>query len=129
MKVYLAGPINGCTDEQAYGWRDAVRADPLAQLAQIIDPMVRDYRGFETDAPEQIVAEDKADIDGCDVVLANCWKPSYGTSMEILYAHQRNKIVVIVSDSTSPWLAAHSNFVTPSLESACQYVHMWGMVA
>lgn len=130
MKVYLAGPIHGCTDEQAYGWRSYVRIfDPLGVFAEFLDPMERDYRGFETDTPEQIVSEDKADIDACDVLLANCWKPSWGTAMEILYARERNKVVVVVTDSASPWLAAHADFVTPSLESACQYVHLWGMVA
>lgn len=129
MKVYLAGPINGCDDSQAHGWRDAVRADPLAKLAEIIDPMTRDYRGAEAANVEAIVAGDLTDIDSCDVLLANCWTPSYGTAMEIFYAHQKGKVVVIVSESRSPWLVHHCDFITDSLESACQFVHMWGMVA
>jgi len=129
VKIYLAGPINACNDNQAHGWRDVVRADPIAGLCEIVDPMARDYRGIEDANVEAIVAGDKADINACDVVLANCWQPSYGTAMEIIYAHERNKIVVIVSDSRSPWLLAHSNLVTSSLESALQYIHMWGMVA
>ena len=129
MKVYLAGPINGCTDTEANGWRDAVRSDPLAQLAELLDPMARDYRGAEDSNVEAIVSGDKADIDSADAVLAYCWAPSYGTAMEILYAHERNKIVVVVSGSRSPWLLAHSDLVTSSLESGCQYLHLWAMTA
>ena len=35
MKVYLGGPINGCTDEEASGWREAVKViqeDALRRL-------------------------------------------------------------------------------------------------
>lgn len=129
MKIYLAGSINDCDDEQANGWRDAVRADPLGQMCQLLDPMARDYRGVEHANMIAIVNGDKADIDACDAVLANCWQPSYGTAMEILYAYERSKIVVVVTDARSPWLWYHADFVTHSLESACQYLHLWAMTA
>lgn len=128
MKVYLAGPINGCSDEEAGKWRSIATA-ALGSFCGIADPMVRDYRGVELDNVSDIVEGDKADIDWCDAVLAYCWKPSYGTAMEILYAHQQGKIVVVVSDSKSPWLVAHSDLVTPSLDSGIQYLSMWGMTA
>lgn len=125
MRIYLAGPVYGCSDSEAHAWRDIVRADHLGRTNELVDPMVRDYRGVELDNVEAIVTGDKADIDRCDAVLANCWQPSYGTAMEILYAHERNKIVVVVSDSGSPWLAAHAELVTPHLESALQYLSLW----
>ena len=41
IKVYLCGPINGCTDTEAKNWREAVKEHFPAS----VDPMKRDYRG------------------------------------------------------------------------------------
>jgi hypothetical protein len=43
MKVYLCGPINGCTDSECIDWRAAAKK----RLSDTIDPMRRDYRGRE----------------------------------------------------------------------------------
>lgn len=45
MKVYLCGPINGCTDDQCKNWREAAKQ----VLSDTVDPMRRDYRGREDD--------------------------------------------------------------------------------
>lgn len=114
--VYLAGPINGCTDAEARAWR--VRATEL--LGSVLNPMDRDYRGRETDNVAELVEADKADIDAASAVLAYCPTPSVGTSMEVLYAWLHGKhVVAVVPEGTpvSPWLAYHST-VVPSLERA-----------
>lgn len=116
MKVYLGGPINGCTDEEASGWRGEAMLLLESGGHVAIDPMVRDYRGREMEPgiAAEIVESDKADIDGADVLLMNCPKPSVGTSMEILYGATQGKRVVSVipDDSTpSPWLVYHSTVV------------------
>lgn len=65
MKVYLCGPINGCTDAEAKDWREIAKgAFPGA-----IDPMVRDYRGKEAVAYREIVDLDKRDVREADVIL------------------------------------------------------------
>lgn len=121
MKIYLAGPINNCTDEECHGWRD--RAKELLLGHECIDPMVRDYRGQEATAYKAIVEDDKADIDSADMVLAMCPKPSVGTSMEILYAWERNKkIVAVVFGSVSPWLQYHSSIIVHSLPDALIWI-------
>lgn len=117
MKIYLAGPINGCTDEQANGWRSQVKAIH----ADVLDPMARDYRGKETESVSEIVEGDKADINASDGLLAYFERPSVGTSMEVLYAWQQNKPVVIVNKSgkpASPWLAYHSIAIVESIADA-----------
>lgn len=111
MKIYLAGPINGCTDSEANDWR----SDAKTHFPDTLDPMARDYRGKEAEAVNDIVEGDKADIDNCDAMLVWFEKPSVGTSMEVLYAWERKKQVVTVNMSgkpISPWLAYHSTVVT-----------------
>jgi nucleoside 2-deoxyribosyltransferase len=108
--VYLAGPINGCTDAEALDWRD----DMTRRLNgfNVISPMTRDYRGKESESVEEIVEGDKADIDGSDIVIAFCPKPSVGTSMEVFYAFEIGKIVIVYAPPgapISPWLKYHSH--------------------
>jgi len=117
IRVYLCGPINGCTDAECTDWREAVKAE----FPNAIDPMRRDYRGREDDCVVEIVELDKIDIMDCDVVLANCPKPSVGTSMEVLYAYTLGKqVACVVPDvkTASPWLRYHSRLTTASLSAA-----------
>lgn len=109
MKVYLCGPINGCTDDEANNWRSDIKVQYGA--ASCIDPMVRDYRGTEHLDYREIVDLDKRDIRDADVILVNYDKPSVGTSMEVFYAWQLGKPVIVWcrSDAViSPWLRYHS---------------------
>ena len=64
MKIYLCGPINGCTDEEAGDWRDLLKS----HYPQAIDPMKRDYRGVEDVAYREIVDLDKRDVQECDAL-------------------------------------------------------------
>ena len=112
MKVYLGGPINGCTDEEANGWRQIVT--PIFEAAGHIcfDPMVRDYRGREDEAVVEIVENDKKDIQSSDVLFMFCPKPSVGTSMEVFYGYLLAKYVIVVVPEgapVSPWLSYHAN--------------------
>jgi nucleoside 2-deoxyribosyltransferase len=117
MKVYLCGPINGCTDEECKDWREEAKR----HCAETIDPMVRDYRGRETECYREIVELDKRDVDSCDALLVNHPKPSVGTAMEILYAWERGKriVVVVPKDAViSPWLRYHSTVIVNTFSEA-----------
>lgn len=125
IKIYLAGPIFMCSDDDANDWR--TQAKHLFSCAheefKMLDPMIRDYRNITDIAYREIVDLDKIDVRTCDIVLANCTQPSAGTSMEIFYAHQLGKIVVpIVSGQPSPWIKYHSTTIQPSLEKAVEWV-------
>ena len=128
MKVYLGGPINGCTDEEAHGWREATKPTIEEHGHEWVDPMTRDYRGRELEPgiAAEIVNGDKIDIDGCDLLLMNAPKPSYGTAMEILYGWQRGKRVIVVlpeGATPSPWVLHHSEAVYyGSVENAAREV-------
>jgi nucleoside 2-deoxyribosyltransferase len=120
--IYLCGPINGCTDEECKDWREAVKA---RWPGETLDPMRRDYRGKETESVNEIVEFDKIDVTNSDVILVNYDKPSVGTSMEVLYAFERGKLVVVVAKegaSISPWLRYHSHKILHSFEDAIIWI-------
>jgi nucleoside 2-deoxyribosyltransferase len=129
--VYLAGPIFGCTDAEAADWRAQVTRRLGSEV--IYNPMTRDFRGREDDPAvvAEIVEGDKRDIDGCDAVLVYYPRPSVGTSMEVLYAHERGKHVVVANVSggpVSPWIAYHAT-VCDGLEAAIVELERWRLAA
>lgn len=123
--VYLAGPINGCTRGEANNWRDELAAD-LADVGIVgvsplrCEPLIGSdrYGGCETNGkpaneiytdprfgvPKAIKSKNYIDVHVCDVVVAylpkeaNDRRPSYGTIMEIAWAHEARKPVILVSD-------------------------------
>lgn len=121
MKVYLCGPINGCTDEEAKDWREAAKK----RLPDTLDPMVRDYRGKEAESYREIVDLDKRDVEMSDLILVNYDKPSVGTSMEVFFAWTKGKPVVVVcrpETVISPWLRYHSTKIVHSFDEAFSWI-------
>jgi nucleoside 2-deoxyribosyltransferase len=117
MKVYLCGPINGRSDDDCKVWREAAKA----VLPDTLDPMRRDYRGREAESVDEIVELDKEDVLACDALLVYYDKPSVGTSMEILFAWEHRRPVVLVNKSDaplSPWLVYHSRHIVSTLDEA-----------
>ena len=122
--IYLCGPINGCTDEECTNWRELVKS---LWPGKTIDPMRRDYRGREKESVNEIVELDKIDVTNSDVILVNYDKPSVGTSMEVLYAFERGKLVVVVAQqgtNISPWLRYHSHAIVTSFADALRYIEL-----
>ncbi len=117
MKVYLCGPIFGCTDEECKDWREAAKK----VLPDTLDPMRKDYRGRTDEFYVELVESDKQDIDESGALLVNYDKPSVGTSMEILYAWEREKPVIVVAKKDtpiSPWLKYHAETIVHSFAEA-----------
>jgi hypothetical protein len=70
-----------------------------------------------------LVLRDLADIERSSAILAHCWRPGWGTGMEIVYAANDHKpVVVVASGEVSPWLRYHSDYLTPSLADACEWL-------
>lgn len=122
MKVYLCGGINGLSDQECLDWRDTAKA---MISGETLDPMRRDYRGTENNFVDQIVKGDLEDIEDCSAVLVNATRPSWGTAMEIVYAHQKGKLVsVFVGNSkVSPWLTYHVSHVAKTIDEAVEWLN------
>ncbi|HKU51008.1 MAG TPA: hypothetical protein VJQ25_00955, partial [Nitrospira sp.] len=107
MKVYLIGPINGCTDAECNDWRDLVTR--LLPKCEMLNPMRRDYRGRELDPAitYELVNGDLKDCDDCDVAIAFRPKPSDGSAMEQFYLYKvlDKPVITIIPKGTkpSPW--------------------------
>ena len=128
MKVYLAGPIFNCTDAECRNWREYA-TKKLNCTA--VDPMRRDYRGIEEESTVEIVELDKLDIMETDCLLANYGDippGSAGTAMEILFAWEQHKTIIIVTSQAkvSPWLIYHSNLIFKLLDDAISYINKDG---
>lgn len=125
--IYLCGPINGRTTDDATDWRETVKK---RWDGRCLDPMRRDYRGRELDPgiAADIVAGDIEDIQQSDAMLVYFDKPSVGTSMEVFYAkHVLGKPVVVIDASEkplSPWLIHHSDNQTKHLSVALACIDM-----
>ncbi len=118
-RLYLAGPIHGCSDAEARDWREQVKRD-LAGLYEFADPMDRDYRGREaTTDPWAIVRPDLMEIGHATHAIFNCERPSWGTSQEMVYAHIDGvDITAFGAGVSSPWVRYHASRWCGSLSDA-----------
>jgi nucleoside 2-deoxyribosyltransferase len=127
QRIYLAGPINKCTDAEAKDWRREA-TELLGEGWTIVDPMRRDYRGHELACAPQIVYGDLRDINSCDVLLVNACRPSWGTAMEIYHAFNTRRILVIcwigLEQHPSPWLRMHAHLLAPHLKEAIDFINL-----
>lgn len=129
IKIYLCGAINGCSDDEANGWRASVKS-VLTFGYELIDPMSRDYRGIELidDNAKEIVENDLIDIKNSDIILYYYDKPSVGSAMEVFYAYRvLHKPVIVVNPKNqklSPWLVYHSTRVVDTLNEALCFIEI-----
>lgn len=137
LNVYLAGPMTNCSERQKTVWRKRVK-DALKADFKCLDPTDRSAR--------KGVLAVSADIEEADVVIANMWRESIGTTLGIVEA-KRMGIPVILIDQLcldSPILKSlvgdcivHSeeaavnmlrNDIAPSLSAEVQVAKRRGMV-
>jgi transcriptional regulator NrdR family protein len=120
-RVYLAGPISGCNDEQRTHWRRLVQSR-YGEEFEFLDPaedLVQEH-----DAPYQVVERDVRAIGKADAVLANMWRESIGTAMGLVIAKLRHKPVVVADPNRlgSRMLAYYADAVTTDLHEAVKHL-------
>ncbi|MCX8033415.1 MAG: ATP cone domain-containing protein [Thermoleophilia bacterium] len=114
LRIYLAGPISGCNEEQKTWWR----AELKRQLHGKFD--------FEDPAEwtnDFAVSREIGCMESCDIIVANMWKESIGTTLSIIRGRQQGKPVILIDPNhlSNPVL---NSLVEPekpvhSLEEAC----------
>ena len=123
-QVYLAGPMEDCSTDHMTGWRQ-LTADAL-ELSDIntLDPTRRVSFHDQLGENLQDIAESK-------VVLADVRRSSgrgTGTSMELMFAHTKNKIIILWADEGDfihPFYEAMATEKHYSLEEAVDSVRLY----
>lgn len=119
--VYLAGPIAGCNLAEANDWRDEFRErlrecnikgiSPLRCEPLIGERYELGYMDPRFGTAKAIASKNVFDVRSCDLTLAylpkalNDRRPSYGTVIEIAWAHMLGKPTILVTDD--PYLQKH----------------------
>jgi nucleoside 2-deoxyribosyltransferase len=113
MIVYLAGPITGCSYKECTDWRKTATNTLGAFNIKCLDPMrgksflenaddIRDeYGATPTSNRQSITYRDHDDIRRADIVLVNfsgATRVSIGTVIEIGWASELNKLIVVIMD-------------------------------
>ncbi|MHC4332206.1 MAG: hypothetical protein ACYSUV_00455 [Planctomycetota bacterium] len=123
--VYLCGGINKLSDAECKDWRQVAKDTLNPESFEVLDPMRRDYRGFEGDCVDLIFDGDMEDIVRSKILLVRAERPSWGTAMEIVYARFLGKTIVIygAGERPSPWLIKHADYILDTLEHAIQLIN------
>lgn len=87
LSVYLAGPMTSCTERQKTVWRKRVK-DALKAEFTCLDPT-------DPRARKGALAV-SADIEEADVVIANMWRESIGTTLGIVQAKRMGIPVILI---------------------------------
>jgi len=123
--VYLCGGIMNLSTNEQKDWRENAK-EQLIRFNKL-DPMRNNFRDLEQEHRNEIIGFCKKDIIDSDILLVNATKPSWGTAMEIMFAFERNKIIVAFTgndfEKTSPWVIFHSTRICKTLEEALEYIN------
>ena len=127
--TYCAGPMEDCTTEAMTSWRLRARESLAMSDIKVLDPTRRvsfhDQLGDNLqdvtktmNICKRIFKQDLHDIADSRVVLADVRRDSgrgTGTSMELMFAHMKNKIIIL-------W-AEEGDFVHPFYEAMATEKH------
>ena len=126
--VYLAGPMEHVSKEDAEGWRSI--AERLLHSAEVntLNPCRR-VHNFETRYMKRIFELDLRDIQESDLILVNLNDPKvakHGTSMEVFYASYvlRKPVVAFKkeADSIHPFFESLVTEWRSTVEKACDTI-------
>lgn len=117
--VYLAGPMEDCSVRRMTGWRirasnilDAPTLDPTRRVSFHDELYLGEQHTPVQSTCRRIFKMDMQDIANSTVVLADIRRSSgrgTGTAMELMFAHTKNKIIILWADK--------DDFIHPFYES------------
>ncbi|MBX9696055.1 MAG: nucleoside 2-deoxyribosyltransferase domain-containing protein [Cyanobacteria bacterium] len=110
-------------------WRSSAMLKLQKYGLRVVNPL---ELAWTSECTEAIEISDSADkrvrraldlIDECDALIANLEQSTYGTAMEIFYAHRRGKMVTVIGPSPySPWVVTHSQARFGDLNRAIDFI-------
>lgn len=121
--VFLSGPMRGVPREESLAWRQQAAA-MLGDKFKVRHALRgRELKEQFTD-PRAAVIRDLSDIESSDILLVNDTRSDcsmIGTSMEVFFAFERNKPVIVFGDGHSKdyWLNYCTHLRVATLEEAC----------
>lgn len=138
IAVYLAGSISGCTKDEANDWRTEVSAKLARNFIKGIsplrcEPLVGERYGLTYEDPRfgtarAIASKNMLDVEMCDITLCympaelNAIRPSFGTIIELAWAHALDKPTILVTDHKPfidhPVIQACASWILPTLDDA-----------
>lgn len=138
FRVYLSGPITGLTGPQASDWRAVVGKKLTEHGIRVLNPL-RGGSYLSSQVPDigksqeallsdkALMRRDKADVYACDVFFANLIdtkQVSVGTLMEMAWAEDHNKIVVVAmnNDMHDHPFVRESAIIFKTLQRAIDYI-------
>ncbi len=126
-KVFLCGPMRGVSRKISLGWRKrAIKI--LSEKFDITHAMRgREKKETFTD-PRAAVIRDLNDIKEANIILVNDTIDNcsmIGTSMEVFFAYQMNKPIIIFGQAHNKdyWLNYHTHLRVADLTEACQVLN------
>lgn len=141
MRVYLAGPITGCSYNGATDWRKEVARQLGDKCIIGVSPMrCKDYLLEETTIADSyearvmssqkgLTARDRWDCRRCDIILANflgAERVSIGTVMELGWADAARRPIVVVMEQGNvhdhAMVREVAGFIVSTLDEAVQVI-------
>jgi nucleoside 2-deoxyribosyltransferase len=117
MKLMVCGPVARGGIEKIRCFQDFLRRNGFDLIDQFqFEAMdysrIQDFRG-KNELSKKIVKNDLDFIENCDAIVALCDEPSFGTAIEIYYAKNKGKKVIIFNErpQPSPWPIAYKDFL------------------
>lgn len=136
-KIYLAGKADlfeyrkYCIDTYSK-WFEIV--NPIKNDNEIIKNMtgftpeeiIKDNIAISDKAREKIVETDKYLIDECNFLVAYINEPSFGTAMEIAYAHDNGMCIFVITTNNKIlndiWLSVHVYKYFDSIDRCFEWI-------
>ena len=140
--IYLAGPITGCSYNQATDWReafpklvgDSVKClSPMRGKAYLsgIPSLKADYEDLLA-GQKGIFCRDRFDVHRCDCIIVNLLgakQVSIGTMFELAWASTRRIPIILIIESENnihahPFVREACNFRVTTLDEAAETVRL-----
>ena len=116
--------MRGVDRKEGQKWREEA-SKLLGRQFKTVTPYRGREKGETFPDPKGAIVRDKADILNSDLLIVNDMYSDasmIGTSMEVLFAYEHNKPIIVFGQAHSKdyWLNYHASIRVETLEEACE---------